>query len=682
MSWGGEPGIQLVWGKLETAAASQQAAFKLLKSSAQAPVIQQLDDRGTAPWLVQFKAPIRPEWTMALEAEGAVISGYVPEQALLLLASPQAIVRIGNWAEVVWAGEFLPAYKQAAWPSPAPGAAGIPEQACVVALFQAGDQVRIARRFGEMGVFVPRADARGDSDVLRVRLTPAQVEEVSNWGEVEWIEPVVRPQLWSEAPAAAAEPAVPAPAAEVQPAGRGQAIAICDTGLDAAHPDFENRAVGFSWTADGRWTDARGHGTLAAGAAAGDGAASTGRYAGVARAAHLVVQAMGADLSGLPADLGSVLQQAWDAGARIQLIGWGRADTGAYGVDARALDRFTWRHPEMLVVTAAGNAATDLVPADGVVDAGSVGSPATAKNGLAVGAAEGPGPTPRVWRDAWPEDFAVEPIALDPVAHADGPRGLAAFSGRGPCRDGRIKPDLVAPGTQLVSTRSRIATDTAWGAAGHADYLQAGGTSLAAAQAAGTAALIRQWLAEKRGMPAPSAALVKALLIAGARSLAPGQYGNGAKREIPAQRPNNAEGFGLLETAGSWLDGAVEVYDEIGLATGQIREYSLDCKPEDGRCILVLAYADYAAALPAGRQLVNDLDLTVQSPAGIRRHANGENEPDSLNNVEWIEFDASQKGVWQAQVAAREVPMGGRQPYALVIRRIRPAAVAAAQEQP
>ena len=48
-----------------------------------------------------------------------------------------------------------------------------------------------------------------------------------------------------------------------------------------------------------------------------------------------------------------------------------------------------WEHPEMLVVAAAGNAAVDLNPADGVVDAGSVGSPATAKNVLSVGASEG-----------------------------------------------------------------------------------------------------------------------------------------------------------------------------------------------------------------------------------------------------------------------------------------------------
>ena len=116
-----------------------------------------------------------------------------------------------------------------------------------------------------------------------------------------------------------------------------------------------------------------------------------------------------------PEDPAAALQRAFAEGARIHPEIWGTDDSGSYGAEARAVDRFVWEHPEMLVVAAAGNAAVDLHPADGVADAGSVGSPATAKNALAVGAAEGRGDTARVWRDSWPEDFAVQPIALDPM---------------------------------------------------------------------------------------------------------------------------------------------------------------------------------------------------------------------------------------------------------------------------
>ena len=59
-------------------------------------------------------------------------------------------------------------------------------------------------------------------------------------------------------------------------------------------------------------------------------------------------------------------------------------------------------------------------------------------------------------------------------------------------------------------------------------------------------------------------------------------------------------------------------------------------------------------------------------------HANGRAEPDDLNNVEMIEFEADEAGTYVARVEARAVPLGGSQPYALVVRRPRTAAAPAA----
>ena len=303
-----------------------------------------------------------------------------------------------------------------------------------------------------------------------------------------------------------------------------------------------------------------------------------------------------------------------------------------------------------------------------------------------MGAAEGRRGVARVWRDSWPEDFAVEPIALDRMAQADGPQGLAAFSGRGPCADGRIKPDLVAPGTFVAVPRPADSDFTGWGAAGNADEIYVGGTGVAAEQAAEAARKARQWLAEERGLAAPSAALVKALLLAGARDLAPGQYGTGAKQEIPGIRPNHAQGAGLLDPAGVPALGESEfldLHEAQGLATGAADAYELAVERPGGRFVLVLAYADPAAAPCAGKQLVNDLDLTVRKPSGALLHANGRTGPDDLNNVEMIEFEADETGVYLARVVARAVPWGGSQPYALVVRGPRTeAAAAAASEQP
>ncbi len=579
---GANPPLSLDWGMIETSNEAQQSAFHLIKSSACAPVVQRLSSRGTAPWLVQFNGAVREEWKIELASAGAAIQGYMPGNGFLVEATPEAMARIAAKENVAWAGEYLPAYKK----SKAAREVVAEARKFTVALFNRADKPRLAREFGEMGVFVSREEMQNESAAFRVRLSPEQVEEVANWGEVEWIERDVKPQGW------------------------GATVAAADSG-----------------------------------------------------------------------EIGLELQQAFDRGERIYLAGRGIADAGSYGIDSRAIDGFVWEHPEMLVVAAAGNAAVDLNPADGVVDAGSVGSPATAKNALSVGAAEGRTDVARVWRDSWPEDFAVEPIALDRMAQADGPQGLAAFSGRGPCADGRIKPDLVAPGTFIVVPRPVGAADVGWGVAANTNEIYVGGTGVAAEQVADAARRVRQWLAEQRGLASPSAALVKALLVAGARDLAPGQYGTGPKQEIPAGRPNPAQGFGLLDVARAVQPGdgeGLDLHDAQGLAPSAADVYELDAGQAGGHFVLVLAYADFGAAPAAGKQLVNDLDLTVKTPSGAVLHANGRSGPDDVNNVEMIEFEADEAGAYLARVEARAVPMGGSQPYALVVRGPRTSAAPAA----
>lgn len=588
-SWAEMPPLFLDGGAIETARGVQQASFHLLKSSALPPIVQRATERGTVPWLVQVSGILRAQDQAALEAEGAIIQRYVPENALLIEATPAALARMAKLDSVFWAGEYLPDYKKASALESLPAEGG----ECVVTLFDPADKRRVSREFGEMNVFVPRDQFEADGAELRVRLSAEQIDEAANWAEVEWIEPAAPIRSWG-----ASAPEAPA-------------------------------------AAD---------------------------------------------------DLAAELQQAYAAGERVVALRRGAADAGAYAATSRAVDAFVHAHPDLLVVAAAGNAAVDLAPADGVADAGTLGSPATAKNVLSAGAAEGRRDVARAWRDSWPEDFAVEPIALDRMAQADGPQGLAAFSGRGPCADGRIKPDLVAPGTFVAVPRPANSDYVGWGAAENTNEIFVGGTGVAAEQVADAARQARQWLAEQRGLESPSAALVKALLMAGARDLAPGQYGTGAKQEIPFDRPNNAQGAGLLDPAGALQPGegaSIELHDATGLATGAADVYELSMNLPGGRFVLVLAYSDPAAAPCAGKQLVNDLDLTVRKPSGALLHANGLPGSDDVNNVEMIEFEADEAGTYLARVAARAVPWGGSQPYALVVRGPRtPAAPAATSETP
>ena len=127
--------------------------------------------------------------------------------------------------------------------------------------------------------------------------------------------------------------------------------------------------------------------------------------------------------------------------------------------------------------------------------------------------------------------------------------GMAAFSSRGPALDGRIKPDIVAPGTWIASTKSSVASGGGWGAI-DSNYMYMGGTSMATPLTAGAAALIRQYYTDRESIT-PSAALIKATMVNGATDIYPGQYGTGGTQEIPVTRPTNVAGWGRVDVQDS-----------------------------------------------------------------------------------------------------------------------------------
>src|SRR5439155_4938446 len=122
------------------------------------------------------------------------------------------------------------------------------------------------------------------------------------------------------------------------------------------------------------------------------------------------------------------------------------------------------------------------------------------------------------------------------------------FSSRGPADDGRVKPDIVAPGTNIVSARSHYpGAGTLYGPyETNANYVYSAGTSMATPLAAGAGVLARQWLT-LHGIADPSGASVKAVLLNTAANMAPGQYGTGPTQEIPYTRPNSVDGWGRVD---------------------------------------------------------------------------------------------------------------------------------------
>lgn len=677
--------VILQWGRVETTAPAWQAASRQLRASSNPAPVQRLSQRGTVPWLVQFNDVIREEWKAAMQNTGATIKGYIPENTFLVEATPSQISAIGRMAPVQWLGEYVPEYKKTAQVQrAAAGATTGPEEYNVI-VFEPGDAETVAAKLaGLAGVQIAQAGPMADRGMIRAKLTPDALREVATFGEVEWIEPHLTPQLWNNVAAGSSRMDVSRVWSELGLTGSGQTVAVLDSGLDTGntstiHPDFTGRVTGFGWASGNynvtnSWADTDGHGTHVAGSVLGSGAASTNTFRGIAYQANLIVQGAQANLSGIAVDWRPILAQAFTNGARVHNNSWGYNDYGAYHSSSRNLDMYMWTNRTMVVVVAAGNSGIDA-NSNGVVDPTSIGSPASAKNCIAVGAAENfrtsGGAAARTWGSAFPASFPANPIKDDFISRPETPQGMAGFSSRGPLLDGRIKPDIVAPGTDIISTKSRQSSDTAWGSHPNTNYMYSGGTSMASPLVAGAAALTRQWLIQSNGFTNPSAALVKAVLLNGARNMAPGQYGTGATQEIPAQRPNNVTGWGHVDLYDSLvaLTNAVRhLHDSGTLATGQTNTFTYPVgTATTNRFVITMAYTDYFPAIGAGRQLVNDLDLTVIKPSGATVFANGGDGLDSTNNVETVEFTPDEIGDYTVRVHARTVPQGSTQPYSLVV---------------
>jgi hypothetical protein len=118
------------------------------------------------------------------------------------------------------------------------------------------------------------------------------------------------------------------------------------------------------------------------------------------------------------------------------------------------------------------------------------------------------------------------------------PNSMAAFSSRGPVQSQRIKPDVVAPGTDILSTRSSLDTKNNYE---NASYVYKSGTSMATPFVTGCTAIVREYYMNKRNHT-PSAALIKATIINGTRWLS----GQDATADHPAI-PNYHQGFGMVD---------------------------------------------------------------------------------------------------------------------------------------
>ncbi|MFO8059635.1 MAG: S8 family serine peptidase [Bacillota bacterium] len=670
----------------------------------------------SAYYLLQFIGPVRDAWIEAAQNEGVRFLEYIPNYTFAVRATEEQMALVSEHPEVQWYGlhhegmRMSPAVRQALTAGQGDSTG---EQKYVVEFY--------ANEFPERFETLLKAAGLVSDEITQLAGYPdsapryrAVVEAplaalfsiITDTG-FSYVAPAPSMQLFNAEARAVMNTDQ---AHSHQLSGSGQTVAITDSGLytnhemfvdedysggtggglpfpwpleetgllpEAAAPD-DGPSMPFPWpwdSADSSYgpdhrkvdafidlssdifsisRDPIGHGTHVAGTIAGDAEPykEWNKHDGHAYDARLVVvkafTSMGTWGAGF--DFYSVFEEAHNAGARINNQSWGGKSStldDGYGTVGRDADRFMADYPSNLLVIASGNFGDDT--------GNTIATPGDAKNVLTVGAAD-----------------------------TDNPEGVASFSSRGPTADNRLKPDLVAPGNPIISAE----VDTTDG------YIAHQGTSMATPTAAGAATLVRQYYTDGffpdgaaggEGLE-PSAALVKATLLAGAREVS----GSNSDRENEGRYPNCSQGWGLLNLEGSlyWPGDArsMKAWDNpTQLNTGDGWEEEILIGDGSQPLHLHLVWTDPAPAQGSQRHLVNDLNLELVAPDGSVYRGNnltGINpgysisggEADSVNNNEGIRLLPGHstpgdlpEGQYTVRVVGGNIPQGP-QPFALVVR--------------
>lgn len=683
-------------------------------------------------YIVQFTGPVAQTDLDAVTAVGATLLDYLPDYAFRTRMTPEQAALVGALDVVNYVTIFQPGFKLAPDLRMAEG------QMYTVRLLPDAEPDDV---LADIDAAVDAVLGHAGRSV-RVMAHAEQIWALAAMSEVAWIENFVLPEKHNEYGGGAILGAIQANAAGYD--GATQIIAIADTGLGRGsapgiHPDISaDRVVNilnypgtnapgcYTIVDDGARDLSSGHGTHVAVTAIGDGGPA-GTARGVAPSARLLFQALenyvdftgscelayadGYYLYGIPDSLDVLYHAAYNAGARVHSNSWGSAANGAYTSNSAVADDFVWRQPDMFIAFSVGNRGADA-DRDGFVDPGSLEAPATAKNVLSVGASENdrggdyacdtsvsypsndPFQTAQTCADMrgqnqvgtygerWPEHFPVAPLAGD--ATAGNGAQTALFSGRGPTDDGRIKPDVVAPGTWVLSgysafyregydaapnERTGLFQSDGWGLPHSEHYKYLGGTSMATPLAAGAAVLVRDFY-EKAHQHAASAALVKATLINTAVDL-PDENNDGVNdNDFPI--PNIHEGWGRINLVdATQIEEFVDEPEGVLTDTQATYTYTL----AGGTPFKVtLVWSDFPSSEAAAVHLVNDLDLQVTAPDGATYLGNvfggGWSQiggaSDRVNNVENVYVQSAAAGAWTVTVRGHNVP-SGRQPFALVL---------------
>jgi subtilisin family serine protease len=291
---------------------------------------------------------------------------------------------------------------------------------------------------------------------------------------------------------------------------------------------------------------------------------------------------------------------------------------GGYGVREREFDNII-RESGISVVFAMGNdrdqSGCVIQPRSGFY---TVARPASAKNVISVGAT---GPT----------------------------MGLSTFSGLGPARDGRLKPDIAAPGVDILSTSLQGQTR------------QASGTSMATPAVTGLGALLIQHFRALKG-ESPAPALLKAIILNSATDL-----GNPG--------PDYSFGYGMPDASEAAAMISANRFLRSTLSPDQTRKHEIDVPAGTPVLRVMLAWSDLPAPLFVEKTLVNDLNLVLTKPDGsttvlpltldpLKPYDDAIPAVNSRDNVEQVMVRDPEAGKWSVSISSSAM-FSESQDYAL-----------------
>jgi hypothetical protein len=647
--------------------------------------------------LIQFIGPVKSDWLKALRASGLEPIAYVPNNAYLVRGTEAATAGLMRLASrepfVQWEGPFADDYK--IHPRLKEAMRTQPDAAINVAVqiarepntqnIRASNDVKAAKRLASAVLL----DAYSVLNFTNLRLTvnANRITELAALPNVVNIEQWYAPQLFDERSAQIVagqltgdfkSPTGPGYMNWLQAHGFTSrfnfAIDVSDTGMDRGATTADKLHAAFldaggqsrvvyarDYTSELDPGDVQGHGTInvsiAAGAATADkdGRDSSGYYYGLGIApfaqigSSKIFQSLGR--FDLIDPFTKLISEAYRDGARVSSNSWGNGDN-SYSIesqeyDARSRDAVPSQpgNQEIPICFAAGNSG----------GTGRVGAPSTAKNVISVAASKST-------RLGGGDGCGVSDT------ESDNAMDMASFSSGGPSYDGRIKPDITAPGTHIEGAASQHPDFNGSGICGGGDgkpyfpkdqtlYTWSSGTSHSTPQVAGAAALARQFFLNHG--EEPSAALIKALLLATTT------YMTGA--EAKGDLPHVKQGWGLLNLNRAF-DSVPKVFVNQTTTlndSGQEFVFTGEVKDVVQPFRVTLAWTD-APGFSGAAPWVNDLDLEVMINGQVYRGNNfheQESQPggasDIKNNVEAVWLPAGTVGTFVVRVRAANIAGDG-----------------------